>query len=149
MIVEVLGDASSRDPHPERGGNCLWFHPAEALASGTCPESGLTAADVEWDGDGLKVALALMSETSGTGTEARRPVTHGTRGPKPRDFWPKVLGYAAGWLAEKGEAPNRQVELERVILDRIEKLGGEADPSTVRPYARQMLAGYRAQLDGK
>ena len=76
-------------------------------------------------------------------------MTHGTRGPKPRDFWPKVLGYAAGWLAEKGEAPNRQVELERVILDRIEKLGGEADPSTVRPYARQMLAGHRAQLDGK
>jgi hypothetical protein len=50
-------------------------------------------------------------------------------GPKPKDFWPKVLGYAAGWLAEKGEAPNRQRELEDVILERIDALAA-------RPSAR-------------
>src|SRR4051794_31886968 len=69
------------------------------------------------------------------------------RGPKIKDFWPKVLGYAAGWLAEKREAPERQRELEDLILDRIGKLNGEAERSTVRTYAREMLSGYRAQLD--
>jgi hypothetical protein len=58
-----------------------------------------------------------------------------------------VLGFAAGWLAERGAAPDRQRQLEDVILERIEVLGGAADRSTVRPYAREMLAGYRAQLD--
>jgi hypothetical protein len=73
--------------------------------------------------------------------------SRGARGPKPKDFWPKVLGFAAGWLAERGAAPDRQRQLEDVILERIEVLGGAADRSTVRPYAREMLAGYRAQLD--
>jgi hypothetical protein len=102
MIAEVLDDESSCEPHPGHGGNCLWFHPAEALASGTCPDSGLTIAEVEWDADELRAALASALAVPGTGTDHRKRVARGARGPKPRDFWPKVLGYAAGWLAEKG-----------------------------------------------
>jgi hypothetical protein len=69
------------------------------------------------------------------------------RGAKPKDYWPKVLGYAAGWLNEMGKTPNTQAELERVIVERIESLGGSASSSTVRGYAREMLQGYQQQLD--
>jgi hypothetical protein len=58
-----------------------------------------------------------------------------------------VLGYAAGWLNEMGKTPNTQAELERVIVERIESLGGSASSSTVRGYAREMLQGYQQQLD--
>src|SRR3954453_11074156 len=49
---------------------------------------------------------------------------------------------ARGGREERGEAPPRQSELEKEISKRIAALGKEADPSTVRLYARQMLAGY-------
>jgi hypothetical protein len=93
------------------------------------------------------VAAAPEREAPGDRAEPHEREARIARGPKPKDFWPKVLGYAAGWLAEKGEAPQRQAELEAVIRQRIMALGGEAEPSTVRPYAREMLEGYRAQLD--
>jgi hypothetical protein len=97
--------------------------------------------------DALLSTANLSADGKQPGHQERKP--RGARGPKPKDFWPKVLGYAAGWLSEKGEAPDRQRELEDVILNRIEQLGGEAERSTVRSYAREMLAGYRAQLDAE
>jgi hypothetical protein len=69
------------------------------------------------------------------------------RGGKMRHFWPKVLGYAAGWIAERGSLPGTQAELERVITDRVESLGEEAAVSTVRAYAREMWEGYQQQLN--
>ena len=100
-----------------------------------------------WHAASLRAALGR--EVPGTTAPPRKSKTRESRGPKIKDFWPQVLGYAAGWLAEKGEAPGRQCELEKEISKRIAALGKEANPSTVRLYARQMLAGYRAQLDGE
>ena len=70
------------------------------------------------------------------------------RGPKPKNFWPKVLGYAASWLAVNGR-PEQQADLEAVITERIKGLEQLADVSTVRGYAREMLDAYRQQMGDK
>jgi hypothetical protein len=67
------------------------------------------------------------------------------RGGKIKDFWPKVLGHAAAWIAEEGQADNQAV-LERFITEKLEALGNAAEPSTVRRYAAGMLEGFNEQL---
>ena len=44
------------------------------------------------------------------------------RGAKPKYPWAKVLGYAAGWIAERGSLPDTQAELELVITEQLERL---------------------------
>jgi hypothetical protein len=69
------------------------------------------------------------------------------RGAKPKYPWARVLGYAAGWIAERGILPDTQAELELVITEQLERLSMDASPSVIRNYAREMFEGYRQQLD--
>jgi hypothetical protein len=68
-------------------------------------------------------------------------------GVKMKDFWPRVLGEVAAWVALNGQ-PDTQAELERMIMERLEALGESAADSTVRRYARQLRDGYDRQLGG-
>jgi hypothetical protein len=144
--VRSRGAAGDKD-----GGWCAFYSVADHIERGPQMMSEHYVVAAEWHAGELRAALARQFPAGGgRGLSGGEPEPHGRAartGRKPKDFWPKVLGYAAGWLAERGEAPNRQSELEDVILERIEVLGGEAERSTVRSYAREMLAGYRAQLD--
>ena len=70
--------------------------------------------------------------------------------PKPqgrriKDFWPRVLGWAAGWAMVNGR-PDTQAALERVIADRIAELGREAEDTQVSTYARELLQGIDEHL---
>jgi hypothetical protein len=72
------------------------------------------------------------------------------RGPRVKNFWAKVLGHAAAWLAANG-APSTQAELEELIIARVEMLEESAAPSHVRIYASELLDAFRQELgsDGR
>ena len=67
------------------------------------------------------------------------------RGRKPKDFWPQVTGRAGAWLAANG-TPDKQADLERIMADYIAELGRDAANSTVRRYARKLLAEFEREL---
>ena len=139
MIAEALDDEASRDPHPDRGGNCLWFHPGEALASGTCPESGLPAAQVEWHADELKAALAREFPAGGqTDKLSGRARPKGAPGRPPQDKWVAVLVETGLWLAKEGD-PGTDEAVANFMATRFAERGWE-EPSRETRRAMARLA---------
>jgi hypothetical protein len=68
---------------------CVWHPPRTALASGKCPDSGLTLAQVEWHGEELRAAL---------GREF--PVGAGEVAPPAEDAKAAKRGRKPGWEGE-------------------------------------------------
>jgi hypothetical protein len=82
------------------------------------------------------------AEKAATESTVRHPKPPG---PKPKHFWPSILGSAAGRLAANGR-PETQAELEVWIASRILAIGKHADDSTIRLYASQMLEAFDREM---
>jgi hypothetical protein len=98
-----------------RPGCCVWYSPRKALAAGTCPDSGLTVEQVEWDGDELRAALGREFPV---GVEAAAPPAEDAkaakRGPKPRWDWEPIVAEAAILYAQAGGSMVWKHLVERV-----------------------------------
>ena len=64
-------------------------------------------------------------------------------GRPPEDIWPKVLGYAAAWIAMEPRYPSH-TEVKEKIQERFLALGRDPAGNTqVATYARYLLSGFR------
>jgi hypothetical protein len=102
---------------------CLWYPPETALASGRCPGSGLTGAEVEWHADELWLELARAFATGAA--PAGRAAGKGAGG-APRKYPWDVLGAAFGaWLHQE---PGRADLEERHHLKALGELATRLGP---------------------
>jgi hypothetical protein len=150
MILDDLEGAGGQEIGG-RPGCCAWYLPSGALASGECPDSGLAVADVEWDGDELRAALAKEFATDAGATAsppaATKPKDREGIGGAPRKYPWDELGAAFGaWLHEEPRRDQqRPSQLLEALADIAERLGREApNRTTAQPYLNRWLKGYRA-----